>query len=278
MVSLSNYRVGAAVAVSDLAAARRFYEGVLGLVVATDSGDNIAYACGGGTLMHVYTSPNAGTAKSTLAGWDVPDVDQMVKELTAQGVTFERYTEGPIITDEHGVAIFAGDAKVAYFKDPEGNILSIAHAPAADETSSSPLANADVATRLPAQDLERARAFYAEKLGLEPIEQRPGGLRYRCGNTYFALFESSGAASGTHTQMGWEVDDIDAVVEELRRRGVEFEEVDAPGLRTINGIADIDGNYPSKGVGERGAWFRDSEGNLLGIGQPLRNNTLWEAC
>jgi catechol 2,3-dioxygenase-like lactoylglutathione lyase family enzyme len=65
----------------------------------------------------------------------------------------------------------------------------------------------DVATRLPAQDLERARRFYAEKLGLEPVEERPGGLRYRCGNGYFALFASAGAASGTHTQMGFEVAD-----------------------------------------------------------------------
>jgi catechol 2,3-dioxygenase-like lactoylglutathione lyase family enzyme len=129
---------------------------------------------------------------------------------------------------------------------------------------------ADVATRLPAQDLERARAFYAEKLGLEPVEERPGGLRYRCGNSYFVVFESTGRASGEHTQMGLEVDDIDAVVSELRKRGVVFEEVDVPGLRTIGGIADIEGNYPSKGVGERGAWFRDTEGNLIGIGQPVR--------
>jgi catechol 2,3-dioxygenase-like lactoylglutathione lyase family enzyme len=130
--------------------------------------------------------------------------------------------------------------------------------------------NAEVATRLPAQDLERARAFYAEKLGLEPVEERPGGLRYRCGNTYFVLFESSGRASGDHTQMAFEVDDIESVVDEMRRRGVIFEEVDVPGLRTVEGIADVEGNYPSKGVGERGAWFRDSEGNLLGVGQPVR--------
>jgi catechol 2,3-dioxygenase-like lactoylglutathione lyase family enzyme len=132
------------------------------------------------------------------------------------------------------------------------------------------LENADVATRLPAQDLERARAFYAEKLGLRPVEERPGGLRYRCGSTYFVLFESSGRASGDHTQMAWEVDDIESVVDEMRRRGVIFEEVDAPGLRTVEGIADVEGNYPSKGVGERGAWFRDSEGNLLAVGQPVR--------
>jgi catechol 2,3-dioxygenase-like lactoylglutathione lyase family enzyme len=132
------------------------------------------------------------------------------------------------------------------------------------------LEHSDVATRLPAHDLERARRFYAEKLGLEPVEERPGGLRYRCGDTHFALYQSAGTASGTHTQMGWEVDDIEAAVAALRARGVVFEEYDLPGLKTQSGIAAVAGNYPSKGTGERGAWFRDSEGNLLGLGQPVR--------
>jgi catechol 2,3-dioxygenase-like lactoylglutathione lyase family enzyme len=136
------------------------------------------------------------------------------------------------------------------------------------------LKNGRVATRLPAQDLERARAFYGDKLGLEPVEEREGGLRYICAAGEFALFESSGAASGDHTQMGWEVEDIDVTVRELRARGVVFEDYDVPGLKTVDGIADIEGNYPSKGSGERGAWFRDSEGNLLGIGQPLRGRAV----
>jgi catechol 2,3-dioxygenase-like lactoylglutathione lyase family enzyme len=132
------------------------------------------------------------------------------------------------------------------------------------------LEDSDVATRLPAQDLERARAFYAEKLGLEPTEERPGGLRYQCGAGRFTLFASTGAPSGDHTQMAWEVDDIEAVVRQLRDRGVVFEEIDVPGLRAVDGIAEVEGNYPSAGTGERAAWFRDSEGNLLGIGQAIR--------
>ncbi|MFE6800391.1 VOC family protein [Streptomyces sp. NPDC057696] len=132
------------------------------------------------------------------------------------------------------------------------------------------LARGRVATRLPAQDLERARRFYAERLGLEPVDERPGGLLYRCGDTEFALFKSTGAAPGTFTQMGWQVDDVETIVAELEQRGVTFEEVDLPGLRTKDGIAEIDGNYRSKdGRGERAAWFRDSEGNLLGIGEPV---------
>jgi catechol 2,3-dioxygenase-like lactoylglutathione lyase family enzyme len=124
------------------------------------------------------------------------------------------------------------------------------------------LTNGRIATRIPVQDLDRARAFYSEKLGLEPAEERPGGLRYVCASGEFALFESTGAASGDHTQMGWEVEDFDATIAELEARGVSFEEF---------GFVDVPGNYPSKGgTGEKAAWFRDLDGNLFGIGQPIR--------
>jgi hypothetical protein len=70
--------------------------------------------------------------------------------------------------------------------------------------------------------------------------------------------------------MALEVDDLRAAMDELERRGVVFEEVDLPGLKTVDGIAEIQGNYPSKGAtSELGAWFRDSEGNMLGLGQPV---------
>jgi catechol 2,3-dioxygenase-like lactoylglutathione lyase family enzyme len=133
------------------------------------------------------------------------------------------------------------------------------------------LKNGRVATRIPVQDLDRARRFYAEMLGLEPSEERPGGLLYRCAGGEFALFDSAGGSPGTFTQMAWDADDIEATVAEMKARGVVFEEVDLPGLRTVDGIAEVSGNYPSKGgKGERAAWFRDSEGNMLGIGEPIR--------
>jgi catechol 2,3-dioxygenase-like lactoylglutathione lyase family enzyme len=133
------------------------------------------------------------------------------------------------------------------------------------------LSDSKVATRLPAQDLDRARAWYSEKLGLDPSDERPGGLLYRVGSGEFALFASAGGPSGEHTQMGFEVADIEATVAELKARGVVFEEYDFPGMTTNGGIADIEGNYPSKNArGERGAWFRDSEGNMLGVGQLVR--------
>ena len=125
------------------------------------------------------------------------------------------------------------------------------------------LEKADAYATIPAQNLERAKSFYADKLGLRPDEERPEGLRYRCGTGGFLLFESSGAASGAHTQLGWDVDDIEAAVAALRENGVVFEEYDLPGLKTVNGIAEI--------AGEKAAWFKDSEGNLLAIGEIQRD-------
>ena len=131
------------------------------------------------------------------------------------------------------------------------------------------LRDASVAVRLPAQSLDRARRFYAECLGLEPAEAREGGLRYECGGDSFVLFKSAGRPSGDHTQMGFYVPDIASAVAELRGRGLVFDEVELPGLPVTDGIVDIPGHYPSSGaIGERAIWFHDSEGNLLGIGQP----------
>jgi catechol 2,3-dioxygenase-like lactoylglutathione lyase family enzyme len=115
-------------------------------------------------------------------------------------------------------------------------------------------------TTLPVSDLARARQFYADKLGLTPESETPGGLLYRSGAaTRFLLFPSSGAASGTHTQMGWTVPDIESEVAALKARGLVFEEYDYPSLKTVNSIAER-GDIKS-------AWFKDSEGNLLGIVQ-----------
>jgi len=113
---------------------------------------------------------------------------------------------------------------------------------------------------LPVSDLIRARTFYKEKLGLMPSREVDGGLFYEAsGNSGFLLFPTSARPSGQHTQMAWFVRDIVASVAELRRRGVRFEDYDVPGLKTIDGIADL--GY------EKSAWFRDSEGNLLALGQ-----------
>jgi catechol 2,3-dioxygenase-like lactoylglutathione lyase family enzyme len=111
---------------------------------------------------------------------------------------------------------------------------------------------------LPAKDLERARAFYRDTLGLEPAEEETGGLRYNTGGgTSFLLYETDNAGSAKNTQMGWVTEDLDAEVADLRGRGVVFADYDFPGLKTENGIATTDG--------ERTAWFLDSEGNILAV-------------
>ncbi len=114
---------------------------------------------------------------------------------------------------------------------------------------------------IPAQDLARAKAYYEEKLGLKPAEERSDGHYYECAEgTGFLLFDSTGQSNSSHTQLGWDVDDVEAAVKELQANGVVFEEYDMPGFKTENGIADING--------AKGAWFKDSEGNLLAIGEP----------
>jgi catechol 2,3-dioxygenase-like lactoylglutathione lyase family enzyme len=133
-----------------------------------------------------------------------------------------------------------------------------------------PLNHAHTVTKLPAQDLERARAFYRDKLGLEPVEERTGGLRYVCGPTEFHLFSSAGAPSGSSTQMAFEVEDLEATLADLRTRGVSFERYEMPGFDVRGDTIAAPDNYPSKGTGELGTFFYDSEGNLIGIAQAVR--------
>ncbi|MGZ4215796.1 MAG: VOC family protein [Solirubrobacteraceae bacterium] len=131
------------------------------------------------------------------------------------------------------------------------------------------LSGAHTVTKLPAQDLERARVFYRDKLGLEPVEERSGGLRYVCGPTEFHLFSSSGTPSGKATQMAFEVEDLEATIADLRAWGVIFERFEMPGFDADGDTITAPDNYPSKGTGELGTFFYDSEGNLIGIAQPV---------
>ena len=165
--------------------------------------------------------------------------------------------------------------------DPDGNLVQLieltpaywaakrARAEAAGEPSP-PVAFLDAEARLPARDLERARRFYADRLGLTPADERDGGLLYRIGATSFALFESTGEAAGTHTQLALHVPDIDVAIVELRARGLVLDDVDIHGLdHAANGSVAVEGNYPSTGAtGELAVWFHDSEGNLIGLSQP----------
>ena len=127
-MSLSDGKVSPAVGVSDMAKAKEFYEGKLGLTGGGETADGgVDYQCGGGTRLHVYPSPSAKPSGATLAAWDVDDFEAVVDELIGNGVNFEQYAEGPLKTDEKGIAALNGD-KIAFVKDPDGNILAIATA------------------------------------------------------------------------------------------------------------------------------------------------------
>ncbi|HEU5143192.1 MAG TPA: VOC family protein [Solirubrobacterales bacterium] len=119
-------KVSATIAVSDLQRAKEFYEGKLGL--SAGGGDEEAqvvnYDCGGGTELLVYVSEHAGKATATVATWEVSGLEQLVDELTAKGVAFERYEE-PLKTDEKGILRSEGMGAVAWFRDPDGNTIAV---------------------------------------------------------------------------------------------------------------------------------------------------------
>jgi catechol 2,3-dioxygenase-like lactoylglutathione lyase family enzyme len=111
-------------------------------------------------------------------------------------------------------------------------------------------------TTLPTPDPERLRTFYETTLGFAPFAERPGAILYRAGDgSLFAISKAGAHSSGAHTQMAFTVPDIEGEVAELRASGVVFLDYDTP--KTENGIGRV-------GAG-RAAWFKDPDGNLIGL-------------
>jgi catechol 2,3-dioxygenase-like lactoylglutathione lyase family enzyme len=125
-MGLNDGKVGAAIAVTDMARAVEFYEGKLGLAASggDDPDGGRTYQCGGGTSLHVFPSTMAHASGATVAGWRVDDVESTLDGLIANGVTPEQYAEGAFATDAKGLARM-GDFVGAWVKDPDGNVLSI---------------------------------------------------------------------------------------------------------------------------------------------------------
>jgi catechol 2,3-dioxygenase-like lactoylglutathione lyase family enzyme len=119
---------------------------------------------------------------------------------------------------------------------------------------------AQIYAKLPARDVRRARAFYAEKLGLEPYGERHNHLYYELAGAYFIIFPSIGKPSGTHDQLGLVVENLKNEVARLKSRGVTFESYPPPPGATItDSITDM-GQV-------KAAWFKDSEGNLISLAE-----------
>jgi len=124
------------------------------------------------------------------------------------------------------------------------------------------LTNAPVTTMLPVVDLDRARRFYEDRLGLRPLGSAPDGkFMYACGGATLALFPKSEGTKAEHTAMSFEVDDIVSEIAELESRGVVFEDYDLPGLKTEAHVCVLGS--------EKAAWFKDTEGNYLCLHQSL---------
>jgi catechol 2,3-dioxygenase-like lactoylglutathione lyase family enzyme len=120
---LSNRDAVANLAVKNVQAAKKFYEGTLGLKQVDAEGSELIVFKSGNTTVNVYESKEAGTNKATAVTWAVDDVESEVDALKAKGVKFEHY-DMPGMTRQGDVHI-GGDMKVAWFKDPDGNILNI---------------------------------------------------------------------------------------------------------------------------------------------------------
>jgi catechol 2,3-dioxygenase-like lactoylglutathione lyase family enzyme len=120
---LSSARAAAVVAVSDLDRARDFYGGTLGLQVDLEMPGGILYTCGGDTRLLVYPSGFAGTNEATAVSWDVADLRAEIATLQGKGVSFEEYDLPGAERD--GVVHMMDNLTAAWFKDPDGNILSL---------------------------------------------------------------------------------------------------------------------------------------------------------
>jgi catechol-2,3-dioxygenase len=123
------------------------------------------------------------------------------------------------------------------------------------------LGNSPVAAVVPAVDLMRAKKFYQQTLGLEVEREDPNGVVFRCGGcSQLLVYPRPTPTKAEHTAAGWQVDNLEATVRELKGKNVVFEQYNMPGLKTnALGIAEMDG--------VKAAWFKDTEGNILAINQ-----------
>ncbi|PZV09118.1 MAG: glyoxalase [Leptolyngbya sp.] len=125
------------------------------------------------------------------------------------------------------------------------------------------LTTSPITTMLPVVDLDRARHFYEDKLGLKPQGLRPDGkFVYGCGSgALIALFPKESGTKADHTALSFQVDNIESEIQELEQRGVVFEDYDFPELQTVNHVCVLSS--------EKAAWFKDTEGNFLCIHEDL---------
>lgn len=252
---LRDFRVHPLLATKDAPRARAWYAEKLGLEPAFERTGQLVYSLPP-TVFTVYETPSAGTARNTVAVWTVDDLRAEMARLRARGLTFEELDFGPDDRTVDGLMTSADGSLNAWFKDVDGNWISFVQpAPAPGEAPP----ERGIHPMLAASNLERARAWYAEKLGLEPERDVDGGLLvYRSGQVHLSIYATASAGTARNTVAEWHVNDLRAELAALRARGVVFEEYDFGRNRTVDGIlTDVDGSL--------NAWFTDSEGSVLGL-------------
>jgi len=259
---LSDAAVHPSLATADLERAKAWYAEKLGWQPHREVPGLLIYDVNG-SIVTIYESPMAGTAKNTVAIWGVGDLRAEVAKLRQRGLEFEEFdfddlkTVDGIATDDEG-----GDLN-AWFRDPDGNYIGmVEHHPAPGEEPPGPEEppTTGVGLMIAAADLARARAWYVDKLGLTPFRDYEGQeVVFRSGRTRFTVYSTPSAGTAKNTVAMWWVKDLRAEVAYLRGRGVLFEDYEFGEARTVDGILEDDDGLV--------AWFKDSEGNILALGQ-----------
>lgn len=265
---LTDYSVHPSIASADIGKARDWYAERLGLEPIAAYPSLLVYQVGR-SMFTVFETPAAGTAQNTVAIWSVPDLRAEVSRLRARGVVFEDLDLGGGEQTIDGIMAGADsegpDVLNAWFRDSDGNWISMVEQP---DHPGEPPGETEVGAMLAAADLDRARAWYADKLGLEPLHYVPDEeMVYWQGATRFSVYRTESAGTAKNTVAVWRVDDLRAEATTLRSRGVVFGDYDIGGVKTVDGI------YTDPDDGSLAAWFVDSEGNTLGLvedhGEPI---------
>jgi catechol 2,3-dioxygenase-like lactoylglutathione lyase family enzyme len=264
---LTDAGIHATIATKDLARASGWYHDKLGWEAIRDLPGVLVYEVDGG--VHVlYETQFAGTAQNTVAGLVVSDLRAEVARLRARGVVFEDLDLGDTKTVD-GIADMDDGALNAWFRDSDGNWIALGELDLEREdrfwrehgyTDPTPPPASGLRPILAASDLVRARSWYEQRLGLTPYRELADEiLFYREGETRFSIYPTPSAGTAQNTVAAWWVDDLPAEVAALRSRGVQFEDYDFTEGRTVDGILESEDGLT--------AWFKDSEGNILSLGQ-----------
>src|SRR5215210_1280804 len=253
-MAITDAPIHATLAVADLDKSRDWYAAKLRWEPMREVPGTLIYQVGD-SFFTLFTTPNAGTAKNTVMNWNVEDLSSVVADLKGRGVRFEDYDFGEFKTVD-GILSDPVGGKTAWFKDLDGNTVGVLQSPTGQASRHA------ISVMLAASDLGRAKAWYAEKLGFEPVEEfAEMVMDYVSGDTSFNVYRTEFAGTAKNTVAIWRAKDLLAEVASLRERGLTFDEYPADeGERYVDGVL----YYEDKPVN---AWFTDSEGNILALAE-----------